>query len=74
MDREGLRMKRSWMKIVSGRLGDLLRDEDGPTGTEYAIMLAVLILGCVTIVQSIGESMETIYDNITDAVGAVGNA
>lgn len=74
MDREGLRMKRGWMKIVSGRLGALLRDEDGPTGTEYAIMLAVLILGCVTIVQSIGESMETIYDNITDAVGSVGNA
>lgn len=74
MDREGLRMKRGWMKIVSGRLGDLLRDEDGPTGTEYAIMLAVLILGCVTIVQSIGQSMETIYDNITDAVGSVGNA
>lgn len=74
MDREGLRMKHGWMKIVSGRLGALLRDEDGPTGTEYAIMLAVLILGCVTIVQSIGESMETIYDNITDAVGSVGNA
>jgi Flp pilus assembly pilin Flp len=67
-------MKRNWMITVSGRLRALLRDEEGPTGTEYAIMLAVLILGCMTIIQSIGQSMEVIYDNITGAVGSIGDA
>jgi len=67
-------MRRRWMKIVTGRLRDLLRDQEGPTGTEYAIMLAVLILGCMSIIQSIGQSMEAIYENINEAVGETGIA
>lgn len=37
------------------------RDEAGPSATEYAILLAVLILGSMGVIQSIGGSFRNIY-------------
>ena len=34
----------------------LLADEDGPTAVEYAVMLALILIACLTIVKSLGES------------------
>ncbi|TWT43853.1 Flp/Fap pilin component [Phycisphaerae bacterium RAS1] len=41
-----------------------LRDEDGPTATEYAILLAMLVLVAVAAIQGIGSRMMNIYQNI----------
>ena len=39
-------------------------EEDGPTATEYAIMLALIVLVAAATIQSIGERMYNIYENI----------
>ena len=40
------------------------REEDGPTATEYAIMLVLIVLVAAATIQSIGERMFVIYENI----------
>lgn len=40
------------------------REEDGPTATEYAIMLALIVLVAAAAIQGIGSRMTGIYDNI----------
>lgn len=46
----------------------LWQEEAGPTATEYAILLALLILVAVAAIMGIGERMMNIYVNVNDAV------
>ena len=39
----------------------LLKSEDGPTATEYAVMLALIILAAVVLIQSIGRNREASF-------------
>ncbi len=45
-----------------------LVSEDGPSATEYAILLALLVLVAVGAIQGIGSRMMNIYENIHAAV------
>jgi pilus assembly protein Flp/PilA len=36
-------------------LMDFMREEDGPTAVEYAVMLALIIVVCLTAVTIIGQ-------------------
>ena len=44
-----------------------LESEDGPTATEYAIMLALIILVCITAVQQLGQAQSAKFLEV-DAV------
>jgi len=58
---------------VAGRtLHRFLASEDGPSGTEYAILLAVLILGAMGTIGGIGGSMDGIYAAIKTASESAG--
>ena len=37
-----------------------LKSEDGPTATEYAVMLALIIVVCITVITSLGNKVVTI--------------
>ena len=49
-----------------------LASEEGPSATEYAILLALLIVGAMATIGAIGSSMDDIYVNINGAVLAAG--
>lgn len=48
---------RTWL----GKVFEFGRAEDAVSATEYAILLAVLILGSVGVIGSIGSSFRGIY-------------
>ena len=48
------------------------REEDGPSATEYAILLALLIIGAMATIGAIGSSMDDIYVTINAAVVGAG--
>ena len=56
------------------RVGAICRrfaaDENGPSATEYAILLAVLILGSMGIIGSIGGKFAVLYTIIAGALPA----
>jgi pilus assembly protein Flp/PilA len=41
----------------------LLRAEEGPTATEYAVMLALIIMVALGAITGIGQTVDTIFTN-----------
>jgi pilus assembly protein Flp/PilA len=43
---------------------DLLRDDDGATMVEYAIMVALIAAVCITIVGTLGQSVSNTFSSM----------
>jgi pilus assembly protein Flp/PilA len=43
---------------------DFLVNEDGPTAVEYAVMLALIIVVCLTAIQAIGTNANATFQSI----------
>lgn len=50
----------------------LLRETDGPTAVEYAVMLALIVLVAAAAARTIGESVFGLWVSINSAVSAGG--
>ena len=48
-------------------LKNLILDEDGPTAVEYAIMLALIVVICLSAIRSIGTDAAAVFDNAATA-------
>jgi len=47
-----------------------LVSEDGPTAVEYAVMLSLIIVACVAIVGSLGQSISGTFSTVSSTLGA----
>ena len=52
------------MKAITNRIKQFLRSEDGPTATEYAVMLALIIIVCLGAITGIGQTVAGIFTNV----------
>jgi pilus assembly protein Flp/PilA len=41
-----------------------LREEDGPTAVEYAVMLALIIVVCITAITALGTNANNTFANV----------
>ena len=41
-----------------------LREEDGPTAVEYAVMLALIIVVCVAAITTLGSNANNTFSNV----------
>jgi pilus assembly protein Flp/PilA len=55
------------MRNVLRGLQQFLRDEDGPTAVEYAVMLAFIIIVCIAIVTQLGTSVSSAFNSANGA-------
>ena len=46
-----------------------LSSEDGPTAVEYAVMLALIVIVCLTAIGSIGSKANTTFTNVAASLG-----
>ncbi len=53
-----------------GRMRRFLASEDGPTAVEYAVMLALIVVVCVGIVQSLGTSVSGTFNSVQSTVAS----
>lgn len=62
------------MKKFAAQVVDFLKEEDGPTAVEYAVMLAMIVVVCIGAVGLVGERAEQTFDNvIAELDAAAGN-
>jgi pilus assembly protein Flp/PilA len=47
-----------------------VRDEDGPTAVEYAVMLALIIVVCIVAITNLGTAANNTFTNVGTAVGS----
>jgi len=46
------------------RVAEFLRNEDGPTAVEYAVMLALIIVVCIGAVRVLGTNASGTFSNV----------
>lgn len=56
------------MKAMLSRAKAFLKSEDGPTATEYAVMLALIIVVCIGAVTALGTKVSGSFSSTTDAL------
>lgn len=49
-----------------------LKSEDGPTATEYAVMLALIIVACIATVTMLGTTVDGLFAQVDTAVAGAG--
>jgi pilus assembly protein Flp/PilA len=56
------------MKSLATKLHRFLVSEDGPTAVEYAVMLALIIIVCLTAISAIGTQASTTFQQVADTL------
>ena len=51
---------RNWLQSVAR----FLRREDGPTAVEYAVMLALIVVVCITAITALGSNANKTFSNV----------
>jgi pilus assembly protein Flp/PilA len=56
------------MRSLAKKVHRFLVSEDGPTAVEYAVMLALIIIVCLTAITQLGQQVNTTFTNIKSAI------
>lgn len=60
------------MSLLAKKVQQFLVSEDGPTAVEYAVMLALIIIVCLTAISSVGSNAKTTFSNVAASLGGGG--
>jgi pilus assembly protein Flp/PilA len=53
---------------LKNRLVKFIASEDGPTAVEYAVMLALIIVVCITAISALGSNASNTFNYVGTAV------
>jgi pilus assembly protein Flp/PilA len=56
------------MKSLVKKVQRFLVSEDGPTAVEYAVMLALIVIVCLTAITNIGTRANSTFQTAADAL------
>jgi pilus assembly protein Flp/PilA len=54
-------------------MGAFVRREDGPTAVEYAVMLALIIVVCITAITTLGKNTNNTFTSVGNTVASTGS-
>jgi pilus assembly protein Flp/PilA len=58
------------MQTLITRTHHFLSSEDGPTAVEYAVMLALILVACITIIQTLGTSVSGTFSTVNASMSS----
>jgi pilus assembly protein Flp/PilA len=58
------------MKNFATSIVEFLKEEDGPTAVEYAVMLALIVVVCLAAVGTIGTESNKKFEEVGAAIAA----
>jgi pilus assembly protein Flp/PilA len=61
------------MRNFGKALVKFLKDESGPTAVEYAVMLALIIVVCITAITTLGTNANSTFTTVGNAVKGAGS-
>jgi pilus assembly protein Flp/PilA len=59
------------MRKFSQALAGFLKEESGPTAVEYAVMLALIIVVCITAITTLGTNANNSFSYTANKIGGV---
>jgi pilus assembly protein Flp/PilA len=57
------------MRRFAQSVVNFLKREDGPTAVEYAVMLALIIVVCITAITTIGTKANATFNTVGSQLG-----
>jgi pilus assembly protein Flp/PilA len=57
------------MNSLKNAVVNFLKAEDGPTAVEYAVMLALIIVVCITAITALGSNANNTFSYVATQVG-----
>ena len=61
------------MKSFKSAVVNFLKAEDGPTAVEDAVMLALIIVVCITAITALGTNANATFSYVATEVGGTGS-
>ena len=61
------------MKKFAKALVSFVKDESGPTAVEYAVMLALIIVVCITAVTALGTNASNTFSYVSTQIKGTGS-
>jgi pilus assembly protein Flp/PilA len=58
------------MQSLKNFVVDFCKREDGPTAVEYAVMLALIVVVCITAITTLGSNANKTFTAVGTAVGS----
>ncbi len=58
------------MNSLKNFVVDFLSREDGPTAVEYAVMLALIIVVCITAITALGSNANKTFSGVSTTIGS----
>ena len=56
------------MNNLFSKAARFLKSEDGPTAVEYAVMLALIVIVCLSAISAIGTNASTTFDSVSKSI------
>jgi pilus assembly protein Flp/PilA len=56
------------MKMFAKSVVKFLKQEDGPTAVEYAVMLALIVVVCIAAITTLGSNANSTFSLVGSAV------
>jgi pilus assembly protein Flp/PilA len=56
------------MKSLAQKVQRFLVCEDGPTAVEYAVMLALIVIVCLTAITAVGSKASTTFNSVANSL------
>ncbi len=57
------------LQRIGRQVVNFLKNEDGPTAVEYAVMLALIIVVCITAITALGTNASNTFSYVSTQVG-----
>jgi pilus assembly protein Flp/PilA len=58
------------MKSFALKIRQFMVSEDGPTAVEYAVMLALIVIVCLSAITTLGTNAKTTFTNIGASIAS----
>jgi pilus assembly protein Flp/PilA len=58
------------MQGMISKVQRFLTSEDGPTAVEYAVMLALILVACISIVTTLGKSISSTFSTVNTSLAS----
>jgi len=62
------------MQYLKNAVVNFMKREDGPTAVEYAVMLALIIVVCITAITALGSNANKTFTSVGTSIGAAGGS
>jgi pilus assembly protein Flp/PilA len=61
------------LQLLVHQTVNFLQNEDGPTAVEYAVMLALIIVVCITAITTLGSNANNTFSYVGSQIGGSGS-